>query len=118
MLDDTFDLVIVGAGPAGLSAAVNASRENIKTLLLDGNTSLGGQASTSSFIENFPGFACGITGEDLTGAMVKQARRFGTEMLAPAMVSRLERNPDTGLITVVDDAGDRIDARSVLLATG
>jgi thioredoxin reductase (NADPH) len=117
-MNDLYDLVIVGAGPAGLSAAVNASSENIKTLLIDSRQSLGGQASTSSFIENYAGFPCGIAGKDLTDAMVKQARRFGTEMLAPVAASRLQRDTDTGLITIADDAGDTFGARSVLLATG
>jgi len=114
----TRDLIIIGGGPAGLSAAVNASSEKIDTLLLDGNQRLGGQAGTSSNIENYAGFPCGVTGQDLTDRMVKQARRFGTEMLAPVMASRLSRDADTGLITVVDDAGDQFTTRSVVLASG
>lgn len=114
----TRDLIIIGGGPAGLSAAVNASSEKIDTLLLDGNQRLGGQAGTSSNIENYAGFPCGVTGQDLTDRMVKQARRFGTEMLAPVMASRISRDADTGLITVVDDAGDQFTTRSVVLASG
>lgn len=114
----TRDLIIIGGGPAGLSAAVNASSEKIDTLLLDGNQRLGGQAGTSSNIENYAGFPCGVTGQELTDRMVKQARRFGTEMLAPVMASRLSRDADTGLITVVDDAGDQFTTRAVVLASG
>jgi thioredoxin reductase (NADPH) len=114
----TRDLIIIGGGPAGLSAAVNASSEKIDTLLLDGNQRLGGQAGTSSNIENYAGFPCGVTGQDLTDRMVKQARRFGTEMLAPVMASRISRDGDTGLITVVDDAGDQFTTRAVVLASG
>lgn len=112
------DLVIVGGGPAGLSAAVNASSERIDTLLLDGNQRLGGQAGTSSNIENYAGFPCGVTGQELADRMIKQALRFGTELLAPVMASRLSRDPDSGFICITDDAGDTFMARSVVLASG
>lgn len=112
------DLVIIGGGPAGLSAAVNASSEKIKPLLLDGNQRLGGQAGTSSNIENYAGFPCGVTGQDLADRMVKQARRFGTDLLAPVMASRISRDPSTRLICVTDDAGDTFVTRSVVLASG
>lgn len=114
---DIRDLIIVGGGPAGLSAAVNASSEKIGTLLLDGNQRLGGQAGTSSNIENYAGFPCGVTGQDLADRMVKQALRFGTEMLAPVMASRIVRD-ESGLLCVSDDAGDRFLTRSVVLASG
>ena len=112
------DLIIIGGGPAGLSAAVNASSEKIATLLLDGNERLGGQAGTSSNIENYAGFPCGVTGQDLADRMVKQALRFGTEMQAPVMASRIVRDEKTGLLCVSDDAGDRFLTRSVVLASG
>jgi len=114
---DIRDLIIVGGGPAGLSAAVNASSEKIGTLLLDGNERLGGQAGTSSNIENYAGFPCGVTGQDLADRMVKQALRFGTEMLAPVTASRIVRD-ESGLLCVSDDAGDRFLTRSVVLASG
>ena len=114
---DIRDLIIIGGGPAGLSAAVNASSEKIVTLLLDGNERLGGQAGTSSNIENYAGFPCGVTGQDLADRMVKQALRFGTEMLAPVTASRIVRD-ESGLLCVSDDAGDRFLTRSVVLASG
>jgi thioredoxin reductase (NADPH) len=119
---DIMDLVIVGGGPAGLSTAVNASSEKIRTLLINGDQTLGGQAGTSSKIENYAGFPCGVTGKELAERMVQQARRFGTEMLAPCVVSRISRDAETGLITVFDDAEDADEGefvtRAVVLATG
>lgn len=113
----TYDVIIVGGGPAGLSAAVNAASEGVHTLLLDANSQLGGQAGTSSLIENYPGFVCGISGPELTDQMVQQARRFGVDMLAPVRASKIARG-DNGLLTVTDDASDCFDARAVILAMG
>lgn len=81
------DLLIVGAGPAGLSAAINAASEGIRVCMLDSAEMLGGSAVASSGIENYPGFPEAITGQDLMNRMVEQALKFGTEMYAPLRAS-------------------------------
>ncbi|MGH7249904.1 MAG: NAD(P)/FAD-dependent oxidoreductase [Minisyncoccia bacterium] len=78
---EVHDLIIVGGGPAGLTAAIMAESERVDTLLIDGNSQLGGQAGTSSFIENYPGYADGITGGDLMSHFTDQASRFNTEFV-------------------------------------
>jgi thioredoxin reductase (NADPH) len=83
---DLYDLVIVGAGPAGLGAAVYGASEGLRTLLFD-RIAPGGQAGASSRIENYLGFPAGISGSDLTRRAVAQARRLGAEFLAPVEVS-------------------------------
>lgn len=107
------DLVIIGAGPAGLSAAVTAASEGMSVTVLDGGTVTGGQAGTSSAIENYPGFSGPVTGADLTGAMTRQALRFGAEFVLPARVAHLE---ESRRITTDDDR--RYNGRAVLLALG
>jgi thioredoxin reductase (NADPH) len=113
-----YDLIIIGGGPAGLSAAVGAGSERIRTLLLDSSNVFGGQAAESTLIENYAGFRCGIGGRELTDNMRFQADRFGTQMLAPLMATKITRDATTGLLTVKDDTGECFDARSVVLATG
>lgn len=81
-----YDLIIVGAGPAGLAAAVYGTSEGLKTLIIEQNAP-GGQAGTSSQIENYLGFPAGISGGDLARRAVTQAKRFGTEILAQEVVS-------------------------------
>ncbi len=111
-----FDLIIVGSGPAGLSAAVNASSEGLRTLVLEGSERLGGQAGSSTLIENYAGFRDGVTGEALAGAMIDQATKFNTNLLAPSRVCTIE---DTGdpvyRYRLHDDAGlwDRLVAMVV-----
>jgi len=111
-----YDVVIVGSGPAGLSAAVNAASEGLKTLVMDMNTDFGGQASTSTMIENYAGFPDGVTGRDLTQRMLDQTYKFDVEFMAPARVCGLEREEDR--IRVLDDSGMYVDTRSVVLAMG
>jgi thioredoxin reductase (NADPH) len=112
-----YDLIIIGGGPAGLSVAVNAGSENLSTLLLDAKERLGGQAGTSSFIENYPGFACGISGPDLTSQMEEQAKRFDVDMLAPVTAAKIRREQDNTLV-VMDDAGECFTSRTVVIASG
>ena len=73
---DTHDIVIVGGGPAGLTAGIYAARSRMKTLLLE-KTACGGQILTADIVENFPGFPCGASGADLAELMLKQAEAFG-----------------------------------------
>jgi thioredoxin reductase (NADPH) len=112
---EEYDLLIVGAGPAGLSAVINAESERINTLVLDGNDHLGGQASESSLIENYPGFPGGVSGAELTGLMIEQAIGFKAELLAPWHVQNI-RSQESGLF--VTDGSEEIFGRSVLLASG
>ena len=83
---DVYDLVIVGAGPAGLAAAVYGASEGLRTLLLDRHAP-GGQAGSSSRIENYLGFPAGVSGSDLTRRALTQAQRLGAEFLAPFEVT-------------------------------
>ncbi len=110
-----YDLAIIGGGPGGLGAAVNASSEGLKTLLVERDAP-GGQAGTSSRIENYMGFPAGLSGADLTRRAVAQATRFGTEILAPQEVTRLRAEGNYRILTLAD--GSEVSAHSVLLATG
>ena len=110
------DLVIVGGGPAGLSAAINAESEGVDTLILDGSPRLGGQAGTSSFIENYPGFPEGISGPDLMFKMVDQAGRFDTEFFGPVRATGLEHTEE-GVLVESENSRSFIGL-TALLATG
>ena len=109
------DLVIVGAGPAGLTAAVYGASEGLNTLVLE-RAGPGGQAGTSSRIENYPGFPTGLSGEDLAGRITLQARKFGAQILAPCEVVKLELDNSYPVLHM--DDGARISGRCVLIATG
>ena len=112
---ETYDLVVVGAGPAGLAAAIGAESERLNTVVLEGKGRLGGQAGTSSLIENYAGFPGGISGPDLMGRMVEQALGFETDFEGPGFVNGIER--DNGLFVVSSDGGDYL-GRTVLLSCG
>lgn len=116
MATNDCDLLIVGSGPAGLSAAINAASEGIRVCLMDGQTQLGGQARESNAIENYPGFPEGITGEELMARLVAQATKFSTQVHAPALAAEL-RVEGKRLIVTSDDYQEYA-ARCVLLATG
>jgi thioredoxin reductase (NADPH) len=109
------DLVIVGAGPAGVAAAVYAGSEGLKALVIE-DSAIGGQAGTSSRIENYMGFPTGISGADLTFRGQVQAMKFGTSFAMPRRVERLSRSGG-GFCVTLDD-GQEVCARSVLVATG
>ena len=113
--DTTFDLVVVGAGPAGLAAAVYGASEGLKTLVLD-KTGPGGQAGTSSKIENYMGFPMGLSGSELAERAVLQARKFGAELSVPAEVVGLECGFGHHILRLAD--GSSIRARAVLIASG
>lgn len=112
---EVFDLVIVGAGPAGLAAAVYGASEGLSTLLLDAD-SPGGQAGASNAIENYLGFPTGITGANLTRAATLQAQKFGARLSMPAPATALE--DDGSHLTVRLSDGEGAFARCVLIATG
>jgi thioredoxin reductase (NADPH) len=109
------DLLVVGAGPAGLGAAVYGASEGLETLVVDG-TGLGGQAGASRRIENYLGFPAGITGNELTSRAVTQARKFNARFATPYRALSLE--PGNGRHVVRLEEDHAIAARAVLLATG
>ena len=110
-----YDLVIVGGGPSGLAAAVYGSSEGLRTVLIEGDVP-GGQAGTSSSIENYLGFPSGIAGADLARRAATQAQRFGAELVTPQTV-RSVRLEDPYRIITLDD-GTELSAYALLVATG
>lgn len=116
----TYDLLIVGGGPAGVAAAVYAGSEGIEALVIE-DTAVGGQAGTSSRIENYMGFPTGISGTDLTWRGQVQAMKFGTRFVMPRRVEGLTRRDDGALCATLDAneaEGDELCARALLVATG
>jgi len=109
------DLLVVGAGPAGLASAVYGSSEGLKTLVVE-STALGGQAGSSRRIENYLGFPAGISGTEFTSRAVSQARKFGARPATPYRAIGLE--PGNGNHVVQLEEGHEISARTVILATG
>jgi thioredoxin reductase (NADPH) len=109
------DLLIVGAGPAGLAAAVYGASEGLDTLVIEG-TALGGQAGSSRRIENYLGFPAGISGTELTSRAVTQARKFNARTASPYRALALEPGNGQHVVRLEDDR--EIAARAVLLATG
>lgn len=113
--NEVCDLVVVGAGPAGLAAAVYGASEGLDTVILDG-VSTGGQAGTSPRIDNYLGFPAGISGPELAERAVVQAERFGARITVPLKAASLE--PFDGHYVVHLEGGDQVAGRTVLLATG
>ena len=109
------DLLIVGAGPAGLAAAVYGASEGLDTLAIEG-TALGGQAGSSRRIENYLGFPAGISGTELTSRAVTQARKFNARTATPYRALSLEPGNGRHVVRLEDDR--EVAARAVLLATG
>lgn len=113
---EEYDVVIVGAGPAGLAAGVYGASEGLKVLVVE-RSAAGGQAGASSRIENYLGFPNGISGDELSDRAQKQAVRFGAEMVMTRCVERMAMLSD-GRYCVELDGGQRVSACVVLLATG
>ncbi len=111
-----YDLLIVGGGPAGVAAAVYAGSEGLNALVIE-DMAIGGQAGTSSRIENYMGFPTGISGTDLTYRGQIQALKFGTRFAMPRRVEALARREDDTFCATLD-GGDEICARSILVSTG
>jgi thioredoxin reductase (NADPH) len=110
-----YDVVIVGAGPAGLAAAVYGASEGLKTLLIEASAP-GGQAGQSSLIENYLGFPRGISGADLARRASAQATRFGAEILVPAHVKRIERKDPYRIVHLED--GTTVTAKAMVVTSG
>ncbi len=108
-----YDTVIVGAGPAGLAAAVYGASEGLRTIVVE-REAPGGQAGTSSRIENYLGFPSGVSGDELASRALRQARRLGAEILVTRSIARIDAaNRELHL-----DAGDVLRARTIILACG
>ncbi len=112
---ELYDVAIIGAGPSGLAAAVYGGSEGLKTLLIE-RRAPGGQAGTSSRIENYLGFPSGLSGSDLARRAITQAERFGIEFLSPAEVREISTQ-DQYKRLMLDD-GQEIFTRSVVITTG
>jgi thioredoxin reductase (NADPH) len=108
-----YDTVIVGAGPAGLAAAVYGASEGLRTIVIE-REAPGGQAGTSSRIENYLGFPSGVSGEELASRALQQARRLGAEILVTRTITKF----DPGTNQVHLDGGDVLRARTIILACG
>jgi thioredoxin reductase (NADPH) len=109
------DVVVVGAGPAGLAAAVYAASEGLDVLVVESN-SPGGQAGSSSKIENYLGFPSGISGQELTARAYTQTQKFGAELLIAENATRLDCTRNAYTIEI--DKGSRVPTRAVIIATG
>jgi thioredoxin reductase (NADPH) len=110
-----YDVLIIGGGPAGLSAAIYAAREGLDALVLE-RGALGGQAGTTDRIDNYPGFPDGIGGAELADRLIAHARRYGVELLPAVEVAGITREPDCVMVTTT--TGDMYGADAVIIATG
>jgi len=115
IIHDVYDVVIIGAGPAGLAAAVYGASEGLKTLLIE-RKAPGGQAGTSSRIENYLGFPTGLSGADLTRRGMSQATRLGASFISPQSVSDIKQKD--GYKTIILEDGPEILCRAVVITTG
>ncbi len=113
--ESLYDVAIIGAGPSGLAAAVYGGSEGLKTLLIE-KKAPGGQAGTSSRIENYLGFPKGLSGQELTHRAITQAKRFGIEFLSPREVTAI-KTKDNYKILVLDD-GSEVQTKSIVVSTG
>jgi thioredoxin reductase (NADPH) len=112
---EMYDVLIIGAGPAGLAASVYGSCEGLKTLLIEKNNP-GGQASSSSRIENYLGFPSGLSGAELTRRAISQTTRFGTEILTPQEVKTICVQDGYKITEMAD--GSKVHSKTIIIATG
>lgn len=110
-----YDLIIIGGGPTGLTAAIYAARENQRVLVVE-KSAPGGQAGITERLDNYPGFPDGVEGHDLAERMTRQAERYGVEILQAVAVSSV--TPVEGCVEVTTAAGETYEAHAVLIATG
>src|SRR5215467_6986869 len=111
----TFDVAVVGAGPAGLAASVYGASEGLATAVIDG-LGVGGQIGTTSRIENYLGFPVGVSGEEFAQRAFIQVLQFGASLVLPATATRLSGGDEGRVIEL--DTGDSLTARTVIIATG
>lgn len=109
------ELVIVGSGPAGYTAAIYAARAELAPILYEGSVTAGGALMNTTEVENFPGFPTGVMGPDLMESLRKQAERFGTKLITDDIVSM---KLDGEIKELEDGSGNKLRAKSVILATG
>ncbi|CAB4919041.1 unannotated protein [freshwater metagenome] len=114
-MSEVRDVVIVGSGPAGYTAAIYASRAQLNPIIYEGSVTAGGALMNTTEVENFPGFVDGVMGPDLMESMRNQAKRFGAELVTDDIVSM---DLAGEIKTLTDGSGKTIKARSVILATG
>ena len=115
MSEIVHDLVIVGSGPAGYTAAIYAARAQLSPVLYEGSVTAGGALMNTTEVENFPGFPDGIIGPDLMDKLKAQSEKFGTKLVRDDIV---EMKLDGEIKTLVDGSGNTLRAKSVILATG
>jgi thioredoxin reductase (NADPH) len=114
-MSDVRNVVIVGSGPAGYTAAIYAARAQLDPIIYEGSVTAGGALMNTTEVENFPGFVDGVMGPDLMDNMRKQAKRFGAELITDDIVE-MELSGDIKIL--VDGSGNTVRAKSVILATG
>ena len=114
-MSDIREVVIVGSGPAGYTAAIYASRAQLSPLMYEGSVTAGGALMNTTEVENFPGFVDGVMGPDLMDSMRKQAARFGTELITDDIVE-MDLSGDIKILK--DGSGNTVKAKSVILAMG
>jgi thioredoxin reductase (NADPH) len=114
-MSEIHDVVIVGSGPAGYTAAIYAARAQLSPVLYEGSVTAGGALMNTTDVENFPGFVEGVMGPDLMDSMRKQSERFGTKIITDDIVS-MELSGDIKVLT--DGSGNTLKAKAVILATG
>jgi len=114
-MSEIHDVVIVGSGPAGYTAAIYAARAQLSPILYEGSVTAGGALMNTTDVENFPGFPEGVMGPDLMDSLRKQAERFGTKLITDDIVSM---DLSGEVKTLVDGSGNTLQAKAVILATG
>ena len=114
-MSDVKEVVIVGSGPAGYTAAIYAARAQLNPIIYEGSVTAGGALMNTTEVENFPGFTDGVMGPDLMDSMRKQAKRFGAELVTDDII---EMDLSGDIKVLKDGSGNTVKAKSVILATG